>query len=168
MDQKESDAPLAFREELIQAIEIWNEAPVSILDQQAVHTPCASVGNQTEEQYDTVMSVNVKGVWLGCRYAIIQMLKQEPLETGSRGKIVNISSVAGLIGIGLHPAYGPLKAAVINLTRRLAVTYGPQRINVNAVCPGLIPTAHDKAFKPGPRRVASAHFANYSLASFGN
>lgn len=107
-----------------------------------------TIVDQTEEQYDTVMSVNVKGVWLGCRYAIIQMLKQEPLETGSRGKIINISSVAGLIGIGLHPAYGPSKAAVINLTRRLAVTYGPQRINVNAVCPGLIPTAMTRPSSP--------------------
>ena len=113
-----------------------------------VHPGLSAIVDQTEEQYDTVMSVNVKGVWLGCRYAIIQMLKQELLETGSRGKIVNISSVAGLIGIGLHPAYGPSKAAVINLTRRLAVTYGPQRINVNAVCPGLIPTAMTRPSSP--------------------
>ena len=97
--------------------------------------------DQTDEQYDLVTAVNAKGVWLGCKYAIAQMLKQEPLETGSRGKIVNIASVAALIGVGRHPAYSASKAAVVNLTRQLAVTFGPQRINVNAVCPGLIPTA---------------------------
>lgn len=97
--------------------------------------------DQTEEQYDAMMAVNVKGVWFGCKFAISQMLKQEPLETGSRGKIVNVASVAALIGLGRHPAYSASKAAVVNLTRQLAVTFGPERINVNAVCPGLIPTA---------------------------
>jgi NAD(P)-dependent dehydrogenase (short-subunit alcohol dehydrogenase family) len=64
-----------------------------------------TIVEETEEQYDLVMAVNAKGVWLGCKYAITQMLKQEPLETGSRGKIVNIASVAALIGVSHHPAY---------------------------------------------------------------
>jgi NAD(P)-dependent dehydrogenase (short-subunit alcohol dehydrogenase family) len=97
--------------------------------------------NVPEEKYDFLMAINIKGVWLCCKYAIAQMLKQEPLETGSRGKIVNIASVAAIIGRVGNPAYGTSKAAVVHLTRQLAVTYGPQRINVNAVCPGLIPTA---------------------------
>jgi NAD(P)-dependent dehydrogenase (short-subunit alcohol dehydrogenase family) len=54
--------------------------------------------NVTEEKYDFLMAINIKGVWLCCKYAIAQMLKQEPLETGSRGKIVNIASVAAIIG----------------------------------------------------------------------
>jgi NAD(P)-dependent dehydrogenase (short-subunit alcohol dehydrogenase family) len=87
------------------------------------------------------MAMNAKGVWLCCKYSIIQMLTQEPLETASRGKIVNIASVAALIGLGHHPAYSASKAAVVNLTRQLAVTFGPERIHVNAVSPGLIPTA---------------------------
>jgi hypothetical protein len=87
------------------------------------------------------MAVNAKGVWLCCKYAIAQMLKQEPLETGSRGKIVNIASVSALIGRGRNHAYSASKAAVVQLTRNLAVMCGPQRININAVCPGLIPTA---------------------------
>ncbi len=97
--------------------------------------------DESEEVFDSAMAVNAKGVWLCCKYAITQMLTQEPLETASRGKIVNIASVAALIGLGHHPAYSASKAAVVNLTRQLAVTFGPQRINVNAVCPGLIPTA---------------------------
>jgi len=97
--------------------------------------------NVPEEKYDFLMAINIKGVWLCCKYAIAQMLQQEPLQTGSRGKIVNIASVAAIIGRAGNPAYGTSKAAVVHLTRQLAVTYGPQRINVNAVCPGLIPTA---------------------------
>jgi NAD(P)-dependent dehydrogenase (short-subunit alcohol dehydrogenase family) len=106
-----------------------------------VLTGMQTIVDETEEQYDFTMSVNVKGVWLGCKYAIMQMLKQEPLATGSRGKIVNIASVAGLVGCGTLPAYCTSKGAVVNLTRQLAVDFARQRINVNAVCPGLIPTA---------------------------
>ena len=94
------------------------------------------------------MAVNTKGVWLCCKYAIGEMLKQEPLESGSRGKIVNIASIAALIGRARHHAYSASKAAVVNLTRNLAVMYGPQRINVNAVCPGLIPTALTRPTTP--------------------
>lgn len=96
---------------------------------------------ELEEGYDFVMAVNTKGVWLSCKYAIAEMLKQEALESGSRGKILNIASIAALIGRARHHAYSASKAAVVNLTRNLAVMYGPQRININAVCPGLIPTA---------------------------
>jgi NAD(P)-dependent dehydrogenase (short-subunit alcohol dehydrogenase family) len=117
-----------------------NNAGVSM----GLHT----IVDETEEQYDLTMAVNAKGVWLGCKYAITQMLKQEPLETGSRGKVVNIASVAALIGLGRHPAYSASKAAVVNLTRQLAVTFGPRRINVNAVCPGLIPTAMTRPIDP--------------------
>ena len=103
---------------------------------------------EAEEGYDFVMAVNSKGVWLCCKYAIAQMLKQEPLESGSRGKIVNIASIAALIGRARHHAYSASKAAVVNLTRNLAVMYGPQRININVVCPGLIPTALTRPTSP--------------------
>jgi NAD(P)-dependent dehydrogenase (short-subunit alcohol dehydrogenase family) len=106
-----------------------------------VGTGLYTILEEAEDGYDFVMAINTKGVWLCCKYAIAQMLKQEPLETGSRGKIVNIASIAALIGRGRHHAYSASKAAVVNLTRNLAVTYGPHRINVNAICPGLIPTA---------------------------
>jgi NAD(P)-dependent dehydrogenase (short-subunit alcohol dehydrogenase family) len=89
-----------------------------------------------------VVDVNTRGVWQCCKYAIAQMLKQEPLKSGSRGKIVNIASCAALIGrAGTHLAHSASKAAVVHLTRNLAVMYGPQRININAGVSGLIPTA---------------------------
>jgi NAD(P)-dependent dehydrogenase (short-subunit alcohol dehydrogenase family) len=113
-----------------------------------VGTGLHTIIEEPEEKYDFVMAVNAKGVWLCCKYAIEQMLKQEPLETGSRGKIVNIASAAALVARAGNHAYGASKAAVVHLTRQLAVTYGPQRINVNAVCPGLIPTAMTRPTTP--------------------
>jgi NAD(P)-dependent dehydrogenase (short-subunit alcohol dehydrogenase family) len=113
-----------------------------------VGTGLHTILEEAEENYDFVMAVNTKGVWLCCKYAIEQMLKQEPLESASRGKIVNIASVAALIGRTRHHAYSASKAAVVNLTRNLAVMYGPQRININAVCPGLIPTALTRPIDP--------------------
>ena len=113
-----------------------------------VGTGLHTILEELEEGYDFVMAVNTKGVWLCCKYAIAEMLKQEPLESGSRGKIVNIASVAALIGRARHHAYSASKAAVVNLTRNLAVMYGPQRININAVCPGLIPTALTRPTTP--------------------
>jgi NAD(P)-dependent dehydrogenase (short-subunit alcohol dehydrogenase family) len=113
-----------------------------------VGTGLNSILEEAEEGYDFVMAVNTKGVWLCCKYAIAQMLKQEPLESASRGKIVNVASIAALIGRARHHAYNASKAAVVNLTRSLAVMYGPQQINVNAVCPGLIPTALTRPTTP--------------------
>ena len=106
-----------------------------------VFTGLHTIIDETEDPYDSAMAVNAKGVWLCCKYAITQMLMQEPLETASRGKIVNIASVTALIGEGHHSSHSASKAAVVNLTLQLAVTFGPRRINVNAVCPGFIPTA---------------------------
>ena len=106
---------------------------------------------------DGIMAAHLEGVvtstslmanQAASEYAIEQMLKQEPLETGSRGKIVNIASAAALIARAGNHAYGASKAAVVHLTRQLAVTYGPQRINVNAICPGLIPTALTRPTNP--------------------
>ena len=120
-----------------------------LVNNAGVGTGLHTIVEETEAQYDLTMAVNAKGVWLGCKYAITQMLKQEPLkQTGSRGKIVNIASVAGLLGAGHHAGYSASKAAVISLTRQLAVNFAPQRINVNAVCPGLIQTAMTRPTDP--------------------
>jgi NAD(P)-dependent dehydrogenase (short-subunit alcohol dehydrogenase family) len=113
-----------------------------------VFTGLNTILEEAEEGYDFLMAVNTKGVWQCCKYAIAQMLKQESLECGSRGKIVNIASCAALIRRARHHAYSASKSAVVNLTRNLAVMYGPQRINTNAVCPGLIPTALSRPTTP--------------------
>ncbi|KAE8377560.1 hypothetical protein BDV26DRAFT_304852 [Aspergillus bertholletiae] len=101
----------------------------------------ARVHETDEYEWDKVMRVNTKSVFLGCKYAIAQMLQQEPHSSGDRGWVVNISSVWGLVGGPRTPAYCASKAAVANLTRQIAVDYAPDRIYVNAICPGVIRTA---------------------------
>jgi len=87
----------------------------------------------SEEMWDRILAVNVKGVFF-CSRAVVPHMKQQ----GS-GCIVNISSVAGIAGIGSSIAYCASKAAVINLTMTFARTFAPE-VRVNCVAPGFIDT----------------------------
>jgi NAD(P)-dependent dehydrogenase (short-subunit alcohol dehydrogenase family) len=104
-------------------------------------TGLATIIDQTEEDYDQTMAVNAKGTFLGCKYAIRQMMTQPPRDNGARGSIINISSVGGQSGLHLEPAYCASKAAVLGLTRQLATDFGPQAIRTNAILPGIVQTA---------------------------
>lgn len=115
-----------------------------------VFTGLHNILDETEEQYDLTMAVNAKGVWLGCKYAVEQMMKQEVGEGGSRGRIVNIASIGGLVGLANEPAYCTSKGAVVNLTRQVALDFAPERINVNAICPGFLSTALVRPFLDNP------------------
>jgi NAD(P)-dependent dehydrogenase (short-subunit alcohol dehydrogenase family) len=88
----------------------------------------------TEDDWDRVIGINLKGVWLCMKYEIIQMLSQ------GGGAIVNTASVMGLVGGSRSPAYGASKHGVVGLTRTAAVGYAESGIRVNAVCPGYIRT----------------------------
>lgn len=90
----------------------------------------ADVLGTTEEEWDRVMAVNVKSIFLMSKYAIPHMQKR------GGGAIINTSSGWGLKGGGNAAAYCASKGAVINLTRAMAIDHGPQNIRVNAVCPG--------------------------------
>ena len=86
----------------------------------------------TEEEFDQLVSIDLRGMWLCCKYAIPHMQRQK------NGAIVNIASVhsrATLPGFG---AYAALKAGVGGLTRGIAVQYGTDGIRANAVCPGVV------------------------------
>ncbi len=89
----------------------------------------------TEEDWDRVLSVNLKGVWLCMKYEISQMLTQ------GGGVIVNTSSVGGLVGTPGIAAYTASKHGVVGLTRTAALEHVTAGIRVNAVCPGSVPTS---------------------------
>ncbi|TSA82068.1 SDR family oxidoreductase [Deinococcus detaillensis] len=85
------------------------------------------------DAWDRVIAVNLRGPFLCARAALPHLI-------AARGAIVNIASTYGLIGAPLAAAYCASKGGLINLTRQLAVDYGPQQVRVNAVCPGYIDT----------------------------
>jgi 2-dehydro-3-deoxy-D-gluconate 5-dehydrogenase len=90
----------------------------------------------SEEDWDTVLDVNLKGLFFMAQAAGRVMRDQEP----SGGSIINISSIMGLGGYWDRVAYCSSKAAVINMGRVLAVEWGPLNIRVNAVCPAFVIT----------------------------
>ncbi|GAX89046.1 SDR family NAD(P)-dependent oxidoreductase [Effusibacillus lacus] len=85
--------------------------------------------------WDLVMNVNVKGVFLMCKYVIPEMLRQQ------KGSIINIASFVAFLGCSVpQDAYTASKGAVVSLTRSLAVQFRPKGIRSNAICPGPIET----------------------------
>ncbi|MGA3117413.1 MAG: SDR family oxidoreductase [Syntrophobacteraceae bacterium] len=107
-----------------------------IMNNAGVFTRMVRIHECTEEEFDFTMGVNCKGVWNGCKQAITQMLKQ-----GTGGRVINLISIGGLVGLANEGAYCTSKGAVANLTRQLAVDYGPDNITVNGICPGYAVTA---------------------------
>jgi NAD(P)-dependent dehydrogenase (short-subunit alcohol dehydrogenase family) len=105
----------------------------------------------TEENWDRVLSINLKGVWLCMKYQIPQMLKQ------GGGSIVNIASIAGIVGFTNIPAYCASKGGILQLTRTAALEYAKSKIRINAVCPGVIKTAMVDRFTGGSAEI-EAHF----------
>ncbi|MBI1885554.1 MAG: glucose 1-dehydrogenase [Chloroflexi bacterium] len=92
------------------------------------------VTSVSEEDWDRLLSINLKGVFLGCKHAIPEMLK------GGGGAIVNTASDAGLMGMPWLSTYCASKGGVVLLTKALAVEWAQQGIRVNCVCPGVIRT----------------------------
>jgi glucose 1-dehydrogenase len=87
------------------------------------------------EDWDAMMSVNLRGPYLLCRAAVRQMLGQ-PLDGDARGRIVNITSQHGMVGCPGHFTYSVGKGGLVQMTRQIAVDYGRQGILCNAVAPG--------------------------------
>jgi NAD(P)-dependent dehydrogenase (short-subunit alcohol dehydrogenase family) len=94
-----------------------------------------SVTDTAVDVWDQVMAVNVRGVFLGCKYAVPAMV------AGGGGSIINIASFVAILGCSVpQDAYTASKGAVLSLTRSLAVQFGPNGIRTNAICPGPVET----------------------------
>ncbi len=89
----------------------------------------------SDDQFDSVIQTNLKGVWTMCK------LVTRPMMKASKGRIINISSVSGLLGLAGQTNYSAAKAGVIGLTKALAREVATRQITVNAIAPGYIETA---------------------------
>jgi len=99
----------------------------------------------TEEDWDAMMSVNLRGVFLSCKRAIAQMVSQEP-RSDVRGRVITMASQFGFVGCPGHYTYSVCKGGVVNMTRQLAVDFGPRGVLVNCISPGKVPTGpHEEA-----------------------
>lgn len=97
--------------------------------------PVKDLVDTTEEEWDTVHEINLRGVYMLSRRAAKVMINQ-----GDGGSIINIASISGLDGKGQHGIYGSAKGGVLALTRYLAYELGKYNIRANAICPGFILT----------------------------
>ena len=92
------------------------------------------ITDATEEDWDKLNNVNLKGLWLCTKAVVPAMIERR------HGKIINLSSISGLVGYKWESIYCSTKGGVINMTRELAVELSPFGINVNCICPGIIDT----------------------------
>lgn len=105
-----------------------------ICNNAGIQGPLGLTADYAEEDWDRVIAVNLKGVFLGMKYAIPEMLKI------GGGSIVNTSSMAALVAFPTLPAYSASKGGVSCLTRLTAAEYASQNVRVNAILPGAIDT----------------------------
>ena len=95
-----------------------------------------AIVDATDDDWDQVMAVNAKGVFLSARESIRRMLSQE----SPGGSVIINGSISGLAGIPGQAPYAPSKGAVVQMTRQLAVEYAARGVRVNCVCPGTVDT----------------------------
>ena len=132
--------PGAWRD-LVAAVEQMH-GPIDVLVNNAgVQVRSAGI-EADDEEWARVTGVNQRGVFLGMRAVIPGMVEKR------RGSIVNVASVAALVGLRGSIPYQGSKAAVLGLTRGAAVTYGRDNIRVNAICPGLVVTGMTESASP--------------------
>ena len=100
----------------------------------------AAAADAAMDDYDAIMDVNVRGLFLCSKHALPHLQERS-------GKIINLASIYGLVGGGQSAAYCASKGAVANLTRQMALDYAADEVNVNALAPGIIETSQNAEWR---------------------
>ncbi len=106
--------------------------PLDVMVNNAGIGVAGNVAEQTESEWDLMMNVNAKGAFFGCKHAVRRMLPH------GGGVIINIASVAGMVGVSSRAGYGASKAAIIGLTKSVAVDFADKGIRCNSISPGTV------------------------------
>jgi NAD(P)-dependent dehydrogenase (short-subunit alcohol dehydrogenase family) len=160
LDVTQEDSVRAFTEGALRAFGRIDGA----FNNAGVLGPVKELAEVSLDDFERVMAVNVRGVWLCLQAQIRAMLRQAPPEGGH--SIVNMASVAGLAASPMLPAYSASKHAVVGLTRSAARSYGRRGIRVNCVCPGPVETPlAGPLFEAGGMR--ELMLARQSIGRFG-
>jgi NAD(P)-dependent dehydrogenase (short-subunit alcohol dehydrogenase family) len=121
------------------------------------------VYEMTDEQWHTLIAVNLTSVFRGCKYALPHMIAQK------RGSIINMASAQGHIGLDGWTAYAGAKGAVMAMTRQMAVEFGPHNVRVNSISPGTINTPmNEKVIAELGDAVARAWVKMHPIGRIGN
>ncbi len=138
----------------------------SFFNNAGIEGKVSPLAEYNEDNWDRVMSINLKGTFLGLRYVLPVMIAQK------KGTVVNTSSVAGTVGAPNMAAYSASKHAIIGLTKTAAGEVGRQGVRVNAVCPGPINTRMMRSLEgminpAEPTAVAKGNIARNPMGRYG-
>jgi NAD(P)-dependent dehydrogenase (short-subunit alcohol dehydrogenase family) len=118
--------------EAVAHVDAWGGVDVMFNNAGIMHADDADAVDTPERIWDLTMAINVKGVWFGCKHAIINLRKHNK----KKGSIINVASVVALVGSATPQlAYTASKGAVLAMTRELAIVHARDGYRFNALCP---------------------------------
>jgi NAD(P)-dependent dehydrogenase (short-subunit alcohol dehydrogenase family) len=158
--QTDVSVPHDVKRMVDEAVETYGHLDI-IFNNAGIEGHQAPTADCTLDNWDRVIGINLKGVFLGMKYAIPEMMKN------GGGTIINNASVAGIVGFQNIPAYCASKGGGIQLTKTTALEYAKQGIRVNAICPGVILTPMVERFLAGSEQAQKAFEALEPVGRFG-